>query len=744
MRIPLNPFKKSANNTIAERIAQTNHVRDFPTLEQFLTPYLSRYEIAAIGKAYRFAEKAHSGQTRRSGEPYITHPLSVAAIVASWQLDAQTVMATLLHDVIEDTEYSKETLAKQFDETTASLVDGVSKLKNLTHQSVAQKQAANLSKMMVAMAKDVRVILIKLADRLHNMRTLSSMPPHKQKVISKETLDIYMLIAKRLGFSALETELEELAFQHLHPFRYSVLKKSITGAHGNRQEVIDEVLSSLKKHLASHKIKATVHGRKKSLYSTYCKMTHKKLSFLEVLDVYGFRVIVRSKSLCYQALGALHSLYKPLPGKFKDYIAIPKNNNYQSLHTALIGPGGIPIEVQIRSQTMDHMAETGVAAHWLYKTNNQYAQNPAYHWLKSLLQLQSNSHQPSEFVEHVKGDLDARHVYVFSPRGEIFSLPRHSSALDFAYAVHTDIGNHAATCRINNKPMPLNSTLSNGDRVEIITDSKVTPKPSWLDQVQTSKARSTIRSHLNGKKQQATTFLGEKLLAQILYSLASKDRATQSWDHFINQTSEKDYQKTLSEIGLGQRSAKKVAEHILLSKDDTFKIPQDYALIHEESETTRDTLTIFGENDVHANLATCCTPIPDDDIIGRIEKNELTVHRTQCRELSQKGRENPLLISVAWADKIDTLFYANLTVIALNQPGVLARLAGSIGQEKINIVSISMAETGDETTALYFTLLVKHVAELEKVMRLIYRAPYAIEVRRRGQCRPNRSEEPVY
>ncbi len=461
--------------------------------------YLKPKDVSRLEEAYRFSEAAHAGQTRQSGEPYISHPLAVAEILADWHLDGQTLMAALLHDVTEDTSVTKDEISDTFGKPVAELVDGVSKLDKIEFQSAEHVQAENFRKMLLAMARDVRVILIKLADRLHNMRTLGAVNPAKRRRVARETMEIYAPIANRLGLNALYHELQELSFTHLYPVRYRVLAKATKAARGNRREMISRTLDAVKRKLAEGGIRAEVFGREKHVYSTYRKMIEKHLSFSEVHDIFGVRVVVADVPACYLAMGALHALYKPIPGKFKDYIAIPKANGYQSIHTDLIGPYGVPVEVQIRTDQMHRLAESGVASHWLYKDETDKLsdlQKQTHRWLQSLLEIQHQSGDPQEFLEHVKVDLFPDEVYVFTPKGRILSLPRGATTVDFAYAVHTDIGNRCVAAKINSELVPLRQELRNGDRVEIITASHAKPNPGWLQYVRTGKARSNIRHFL--------------------------------------------------------------------------------------------------------------------------------------------------------------------------------------------------------------------------------------------------------
>src|SRR5580765_3202438 len=515
-----------------------------PNLEQGRFGYLKPKDVARLADAYRFSEAAHAGQTRQSGDPYISHPLAVAEILADWHLDGQTLMAALLHDVTEDTSVTKDEISDTFGRPVAELVDGVSKLDKMEFQSAEHVQAENFRKMLLAMARDVRVILIKLADRLHNMRTLGAVPPAKRRRVARETMEIYAPIANRLGLNALYHELQELSFAHLYPVRYRVLSKATKAARGNRREMIGRTLEAVKKKLGDSGIEAVVQGREKHVYSTYRKMIDKHLSFSEVHDIFGVRVIVKDVPSCYLALGALHALYKPIPGKFKDYIAIPKANGYQSIHTDLIGPHGVPVEVQMRTEQMHRLAESGVASHWMYKDDSDRLselQKQTHQWLQSLLEIQHQSGDPQEFLEHVKVDLFPDEVYVFTPKGKILSLPRGATAVDFAYAVHTDIGHSCVAVKINDELMPLRTELNDGERVEIITASHAKPNPLWLNYVITAKARSHIRHFLKSVQSQESAQLGERLLNQALAAVQPgvAEITEAQWNKLLKETGAK-------------------------------------------------------------------------------------------------------------------------------------------------------------------------------------------------------------
>src|SRR5215213_4107032 len=534
--------------------------------------YLKPTDVARLEDAYRFSEAAHAGQTRQSGEPYISHPLAVAEILADWHLDGQTLIAALLHDVTEDTAVTKDEISDNFGKPVADLVDGVSKLDRIEFQSAEHVQAENFRKMLLAMARDVRVILIKLADRLHNMRTLGAVDPAKRRRVARETMEIYAPIALRLGLNTLYHELQELAFSHLHPLRYQVLAKATKAARGNRREMISKTLDAIKRKLAEGNIRAEVFGREKHVYSTYRKMIEKHLSFSEVHDIFGARVVLEDVPACYLALGAMHALYKPIPGKFKDYIAIPKANGYQSIHTDLIGPYGVPVEVQIRTEQMHRLAESGVASHWMYKDDADKLselQKQTHRWLQSLLEIQHQSGDPQEFLEHVKVDLFPDEVYVFTPKGKILSLPRGATAVDFAYAVHTDIGNRCVAAKVNGELVPLRTELRNGERVEIITASHAKPNPGWLQYVRTGKARSNIRHFLKTMQYEESAGLGERLLEQAMRPLKSSivEVEDAAWERVVRDSGARSREELLADLGLGKRLPAVVARRLLKKTD---------------------------------------------------------------------------------------------------------------------------------------------------------------------------------
>jgi GTP diphosphokinase / guanosine-3',5'-bis(diphosphate) 3'-diphosphatase len=689
-----------------------------PNLEQGRFGYLKPKDVARLAEAYRFSEAAHAGQIRQSGDPYISHPLAVAEILADWHLDGQTLMAALLHDVTEDTSVTKDEISDTFGKPVAELVDGVSKLDKIEFQSAEVAQAENFRKMLLAMARDVRIILIKLADRLHNMRTLGAVPPAKRRRVARETMEIYAPIALRLGLNTLYHELQELAFSHLHPLRYQVLAKATKAARGNRREMIGRTLEAVKKKLADSAIEAVVQGREKHVYSTYRKMIDKHLSFSEVHDIFGIRVIVKDVPSCYLALGALHALYKPIPGKFKDYIAIPKANGYQSIHTDLIGPHGVPVEVQVRTEQMHRLAESGVASHWMYKDDSDRLselQKQTHQWLQSLLEIQHQSGDPQEFLEHVKVDLFPDEVYVFTPKGKILSLPRGATAVDFAYAVHTDIGNRCVAAKVNGELVPLRTDLRNGDRVEIITASHAKPNPGWLQYVRTGKARSNIRHFLKTMQYEESASLGERLLEQALKGLKSSvaEIDDAGWDRALRDSGTRSREELLADIGLGKRLPAVVARRLLKRSDS------------KEDLKSSGSVTIRGTEGMAVQLASCCRPIPGDAIVGSMKKGQgLVVHMSECPVIERSRKKEPeQWIDVEWDPRTSRLFQAAINVTVENQRGVLAKVASEIASAASNIDAISMDEDRALFTTMHLVLEVANRQHLARVLRALRRLP---------------------
>ena len=686
--------------------------------------YLKPEDISQLQSAYHFSEQAHEGQFRKSGEPYISHPLAVASILAEWHLDPQALTAALLHDVMEDTSVTKTEISRNFGKPVAELVDGVSKLDKIEFESHAEAQAGNFRKMLLAMARDVRVILIKLADRLHNMRTLGAVGDEKRRRIARETLEIYAPIANRLGLNAIYQELQDLALQHLYPDRYRVLSKAVKSARGNRREVVGKVLDAIKRKLKSAGVEAQALGREKHLYSIYGKMREKHLTFAQVLDVFGFRIIVNDVPACYLALGALHSLYKPIPGKFKDYIAIPKANGYQSLHTTLFGPFGTPIEVQVRTQEMHKIAEAGVASHWLYKdadTSLSDLQRKTHQWLQSLLEMQSQSGDSIEFLEHLKVDLFPDEVYVFTPKGRIMSLPRGATAVDFAYAVHTDIGNRCVAVKINQELMPLRTELKNGDRVEIITAAHAKPNALWLNFVVTGKARSRIRHFLKTMHFQESAKLGERLLNQVLSALgaAPADIKEAQWDKLLRDAGVKSRQEVLADIGLGKRLAAVVARRLLARGEPG---PHDAPV--------PGSVIIRGSEGMAVQFAQCCRPIPGDPIIGMISKGQgMVIHTHDCPVVTKARHDPERMLDVAWDPETHKLFEVSIKTIVANQRGVLAKVAAEIAEADSNIQNVAVdPEDGGNYTNMFFTLQVLNRLHLARIMRGLRRIPEVIRI----------------
>ncbi|MBC7574580.1 MAG: bifunctional (p)ppGpp synthetase/guanosine-3',5'-bis(diphosphate) 3'-pyrophosphohydrolase [Herminiimonas sp.] len=730
-RSPLLPQPRAARGPASmqgESSALPPGVASVTQLTTRLAEYLTPSELRKVKEAYRFSDEMHLGQMRMSGEPYISHPIAVAEICADWKLDAQAIMAALLHDVMEDQDVKKEELIERFGAPVATLVDGLSKLEKFEFQSQVEAQAENFRKMLLAMARDVRVILIKLADRLHNMRTLGSMALEKKRRIARETMEVYVPIAHRLGLNNIYRELQDLSFSHLYPVRYRTLSKAVKAARGNRREVVSKILESVKSTLAATGMQAQVYGREKTLYGIYRKMRNKHLSFSQVLDVYGFRVVVDSFANCYVALGTLHALYKPMPGKFKDYIAISKLNGYQSLHTTLIGPYGTPVEFQIRTQEMHRVAESGVAAHWLYKNDDgglTDLQQRTHAWLQSLLDIQKQTGDSAEFLEHVKVDLFPDSVYVFTPKSKIIALPRGATALDFAYSIHTDIGDQTTAVRINHEPAALRTELRNGDIVEIVTATHSRPSPNWLTFVRTGKARSAIRHYLRTINLAESIELGKRLLAQALSALnVEPDLPDALAERLLNESSAKSLDDLHADIGVGKRMAALVARHILglLEADLPAGSPVSAALA--TTGTRLEPVVIYGSEGVSVHLSPCCQPIPGDGIMGQLKRDQgLVVHTTDC-ELAKRQRikEPDRWIEVVWGDDLNRRFDCRILILVKNERGVLARVAAEIGESDANIVHVGMDQDEDQImTQLRFTVQVEDRVHLARLMRNIRR-----------------------
>ena len=700
---------------------------DAEILFKELSGYMKSEDIAQLESAYHFSETAHQGQFRKTGDPYISHPIAVANILAQWHLDPQALTAALLHDVMEDTHVTKDEISRKFGKPVAELVDGLSKLDKIEFQTQEQAQAENFRKMLLAMARDVRVILIKLADRLHNMRTLDVMHAEQRRRIARETMEIYAPIANRLGLNTIYQELQELAFRYLYPTRYRVLSKAVKAARGNRREVVGKILDSIKQCLQKAGIEAQITGREKHLYSIYKKMIEKSLSFSEVLDIYGFRILVKDASACYLALGALHSLFKPIPGKFKDYIAIPKANGYQSLHSMLFGPFGTPIEVQIRTLDMHRIADAGVASHWLYKSSeaslNELQQN-THQWLQNLLEIQSESGDSVEFLEHLKVDLFPDEVYVFTPKGQIMALPRGATAVDFAYSVHTDIGNRSIAVKIDHELMPLRTELKSGDRVEIITASHAKPNPSWLSFVVTGKARSHIRHFLKTMHYEESVRLGERLLNQVLTGLKpDKVKIDDShWNKLLRDSGAKCREEIFADIGLGKRLAVVVARRLLSLGGP----------LTREGKKIPGTVTIRGTEGMAVQFAKCCRPIPGDPIIGYIKKGQgMIIHTHDCPVIAKIHAPPEKILDVEWDPETSKPFDVSIMLTVANQRGVLAKVAAEIAEAGSNIDNISMEEGESSAyTTIHFTLQVTNRMHLAQLMRSLRRIPEVVRIAR--------------
>ena len=715
----------------------------FAALEAKLD-YLDAADIDLVRRAYRFADTAHLGQMRHSGEPYITHPIAVAAQVAEWKLDPHALMAALLHDAMEDCGVTKADLVEQFGAPVAELVDGLTKLDKLQFSTREEGQAESFRKMLLAMARDVRVILVKLADRLHNMRTMGDMPRPKWGRISTETLDIYAPIAHRLGLNETYRELQDLAFRHLQPWRYSVLAKAVHKARQRRRDLIQKVQAEVLAALTDAGLTAHIIGREKTLYSIYRKMDDKHLSFAQVNDLYGVRVVLPNTISCYTALGLLHQLYKPVPGRFKDYIAIPKVNGYQSLHTTLVGPASINIEFQIRTDAMDLVAEAGVATHWLYKAGKtEGGDELGTKWLQSLLDIQNETRDATEFWEHIKVDLVPDAVYVFTPKGQIMALPQGATVVDFAYAIHSNIGDHAVAAKVNGEQVPLRTELHNGDVIEIITAPVSTPNPAWLGFVRTGRARSRIRSHLKGLAQNESRELGEKLLAQALRAEGVGQPPGQEetdkplWDKLLRFTGNRTREEMMTDIGLGKRSANMVAKRLVTMLAASGVRPDALMLTHARytahENLSQGAMILDGAPNTTVKYATCCRPIPGDGVLGYLGRGEgLVVHTDDCavaRRLQNKDAER--FITVAWADEPVRNFEVGVVVTVVNGKGVLARVAAAMAAAEADIVHMGMTdEAAQDALDLRFVITVRDREHLDTVLRHLRRTQSVLRAAR--------------
>ena len=708
--------------------------------------YMSAADVDNVRSAYRYADEAHLGQLRNSGEPYITHPIAVAQQCAEWKLDAQALMAALLHDAIEDCGVTKPELIERFGAPVAELVDGLTKLEKLEFNTREENQAESFRKMLLAMARDVRVILIKLADRTHNMRTLSDVPRDKWARIASETLDIYVPIAHRLGLNTTYRELQDLAFRHLHPWRYAALAKALTRARGRRRDVIKRVQGELDEAFESAHIPVRIYGREKTLYSIYRKMDDKHLSFAQVTDIYGFRIIVGGLTACYTAMGVLHQLYKPMPGRFKDYIAIPKINGYQSLHTTLIGPFGTNIEFQMRTEAMHVVAESGVAAHWLYKAtdpDSDASQSLGTQWLQSLLDIQQETRDAAEFWDHVKIDLFPDAVYVFTPKSKIMAMPRGATIVDFAYAIHSDIGDRAVAAKINGEQVPLRSELHNGDVIEVVTGAVPNPNPAWLAFVRTGRARSKIRHHLKTMALSESQDLGEKMLTQALCAegidkLPTDDETSRHlWEKILRFSGNRSRADLLTDIGLGKRIASIVAKRIVKLLVETGQRPDalliSRARFTEHESVSQGSLLIDGSEGASVQLAKCCKPIPGDSIMGYLGRGEgLVVHTDDCAMAKRLvHRDSERFIAVDWSDEPSRSFETGLLVTVVNGKGVLARVAAAMAAAEADITQVDMAQESTQDAAeLRFGVSVRDRVHLAAIIRGVKRTHSVLRVQR--------------
>ena len=738
------PSANPARSVIASLLEQSSRHLFGPTSQPTLPPkqqvvsitgltdklhYLKPEEINQIKKAFQFADAAHLGQYRHSGEPYISHPVSVAELCATWRLDAQSIMAALLHDVIEDSGCTQTDLINQFGTKVAELVEGLTKLDKLEFQSHAEAQAESFRKMFMAMARDVRVILVKLADRTHNMHTLDAVPIEKRRRVALETMEIYAPIAHRLGLNLIYRDLQDISFKHSMPMRFRAIEKAVKKARGNRREMIDKILDAVRMQFAKAGIEVDLQGREKTLFSIYHKMRSKHLSFSQVLDVYAFRVTVRTIDECYRALGILHSIYKPMPGKFKDYISIPKLNGYQSLHTTLVGPSGVPVEFQVRTADMHAVAESGVAAHWAYKDGSpelSEVQNRAHQWLQSLVDIQDNSGDSQEFLEHVKIDLFPDAVYVFTPKGQIRALPRGATALDFAYSIHSDLGNTCVAVKINNLQLPLRTELKNGDIVEVINSTSSQPNPGWLEFVRTGKARAAIRHSLKTKHYAEALQLGERLLASALrhQGVDAGLLIPEIWEKLLHWTGDKSREEVCVNIVLGRRTAAELATRLKILVGEEGGSEQMRLGSNDwggsDHETQTQSLVVDGREGMSVSFQTCCHPIPGDDIMAYLGKGEgLQIHTQDCKVAHRMlSKDSDKWVGVQWSKDTKREFDVAITVDTKQGKGVLARVASSITSADSNILNVSMDDKyKEDSVTMRFTIQVLNRLHLSRVLR---------------------------
>ncbi|WP_280151284.1 bifunctional (p)ppGpp synthetase/guanosine-3',5'-bis(diphosphate) 3'-pyrophosphohydrolase [Piscinibacter sp. XHJ-5] len=744
---PVTPgSRRSAAKTAAKPSADAA-AASFAALTHKLD-YLDAGDIKRVREAYRFADEAHLGQFRASGEPYITHPIAVAGLCADWKLDAQAIMAALMHDAMEDCGVTKAELIERFGSPTADLVDGLTKLDKLQFSTREESQAESFRKMLLAMARDVRVILVKLADRLHNMRTMDAMAAAKRTRIARETLDIYAPIAHRLGLNQTYRELQELSFQHLRPWRHAALSKAVQKARGYRRDIVERIQRDVEKAFHQSKLELQVFGREKTLFSIYRKMREKHLTFAQVNDIFGFRIVVQTLPECYLALGVLHQLYKPMPGRFKDYIAIPKANGYQSLHTTLVSPLGTAVEFQIRTEHMHAVAEKGIAAHWLYKSKGgavqvQEAQRLGAMWLQSLIDIQDETRDASEFLEHVKIDLFPDAVYVFTPKSKILALPRGATPVDFAYAIHSDVGDHCVAAKVNGEPVALRTELRSGDVVEIIGAPGAKPNPAWLNFVRTGRARSKIRHYLKTMEQEESQELGSKMLTQALRAeglTMPGDDTEESpvWQQLTRWSGNRSREELLTDIGLGRKIATIVAKRLARLLADRGTRPDAVTLTmgryaHEDNDHAQGMVTIDGAEGASVQMAPCCHPIPGDAIVGYLGRGEgLVIHTAECgigKRLYERDSER--WMQVDWAEQPTRAFETGVTVLVKNGKGVLAQVAAAVAAAEADITHIDMGdEPAAQTTELRLLLSVRDRLHLAEVMRTLKRSSLVLRVAR--------------
>lgn len=699
-------------------------------LTEVLTGYLDQDQIEKVIEAYHFGANAHLNQYRLSGEAYICHPLSVALILADMRMDANAIMAGILHDVIEDTSVSKEAIAERFGQSVAEVVDGVSKLTQLDCKSRDEAQAESVRKMFLAMARDLRVIMVKLADRVHNMRTLGVMPPEKKRRIARETMEIYVPLASRLGMNKICNELSELGFAAMHPMRYKVLAKAVKASRGHRKEVVRTIEATMRKRLDESGVVCEVSGREKHLYSIYHKMVTKRVSLTEIFDVYGCRLVVETTDDCYRALGVMHTLYKPVPGRFKDYIALPKENGYQSLHTVLVGPYGLVLEVQIRTRDMHRMAEAGIAAHWLYKgeaDDLKHSHEPANEWLRNLLEIQKSAGDSFEFIDNLKVDLFPQQVYVFTPKGSIVKLPKGATILDFAYAVHTDIGNSAVSARVDKCLAPLQTRLENGRTVEVITAEWARPNPMWLKFVVTLKARAAIRTYMRNFKQKEAIELGRRLLDKELsvHGIQMADISAERIDRALQAMEYSTLDKLFENIGLGNRMPFLVARRFLADEQSSNGVDENGA------RACASPLIIKGAEDMVIHLAKCCRPIPGDPIVGFFNPGKgIVIHLGDCKNARIRQRHNQSWLDVEWDQNVEREFSVEVRLEVQNKRGTLATIATTISTLDSSIETVDIKDQNDEMSVDYITFTVRDRVHLARIMRKLRRLPIVVKIAR--------------